>query len=273
VLKDASAAIYGSRAANGVILVTTKRGKSGVPQVSYDFNQGWAQPTRVPPMSNASQYAAIMNEIPIYKGISNPSEWPDAWAAIQATGTYKSPTTGQTVNANYSPGDVQKFADGSDPWGHPNTDWFKDAFKTWSPQQRHNLQISGGTDNIRYLASIGYINQDAYYKNSATFYKQYNFRLNLDMKINKYINAQVGMLAREESRNFPTESAGEIFRMLMRGRPTEPEVWPNGLPGLTLKTVRTLCDLRPMQQVIERILQTTFNPMLKWTSQTHGSMD
>ncbi len=47
-----------------------------------------------------------------------------------------------TVNANYSPADVQKFADGSDPWGHPNTDWFADAFKTWSPQSRHNLQIS-----------------------------------------------------------------------------------------------------------------------------------
>ena len=231
VLKDASAAIYGSRAANGVILVTTKRGKSGVPQVSYDFNQGWAQPTRIPPMSSAPQYAAIMNEIPIYKGISNPIEWDDAWAAIQQSGTYTSPTTNQTVNANYTPLDVQKFADGSDPWGHPDTDWFKDAFKTWSPQQRHNLQIAGGSESIRYLASIGYVNQDAYYKNSATFYKQYNFRLNLDMKINKYINAQVGMLAREEQRNFPTESAGEIFRMLMRGRPTEPEVWPNGLPG------------------------------------------
>jgi len=231
VLKDASAAIYGSRAANGVILVTTKRGKSGAPQVSYDFNQGWAQPTRIPTMSTAPQYAAIMNEIPIYKGISNPAEWGAAWSAIQQTGTYTSPTTNQTVNANYSPSDVQKFADGSDPWGHPNTDWFDDAFKEWSPQSRHNLQITGGSEAIRYLASVGYIDQDAYYRNSATFYKQYNARLNLDMRVNQYINVQVGMLAREESRNYPTESAGDIFRMLMRGRPTEPEVWPNGLPG------------------------------------------
>jgi len=231
VLKDASAAIYGSRAANGVILVTTKRGKSGAPQVSYDFNQGWAQPTRIPEMSSAPEYAAIMNEIPIYKGISNQSEWAAAWSGIQQNGTFTSPTSGQQVNANYSPTDVQKFADGSDPWGHPNTDWFGDAFKKWSPQSRHNLQVSGGSDNVKYLASVGYINQDAYYKNSATFYKQYNFRLNLDAKVNKYISVQVGMMAREESRNFPTESAGEIFRMLMRGRPTEPEIWPNGLPG------------------------------------------
>ncbi|HEY8935059.1 MAG TPA: TonB-dependent receptor [Cyclobacteriaceae bacterium] len=229
VLKDASAAIYGSRAANGVILVTTKRGKSGVPQVSYDFNQGWAQPTRIPKMSNASEYAAIMNETPIYKNIPS-SEWSAAWAGIQTNGTYTS-IGGTTINANYSPADVAKYKDGSDPWGHPNTDWFKTAFKTWSPQSRHNIQISGGNDAVKYLASIGYINQDAYYKNSATYYKQYNFRINLDARVNKYVNTSVGLMAREENRNFPTQTASSIFRMLMRGRPTEPEVWPNGLPG------------------------------------------
>jgi TonB-dependent starch-binding outer membrane protein SusC len=230
VLKDASSAIYGARAANGVILITTRRGKTGVPQISYDFNQGWAQPTRIPKMSNASEYASIMNEIPIYKNIPA-GEWPQAWQAIQTTGTFTSPTNGNTVNANYSPADVQKYKDGSDPWGHPNTDWFGDAFRKWAPQSRHNLQISGGSESIRYLASIGYVNQDAYYKNSATSFQQYNFRMNVDAKINQYINTSLGVMAREEVRNFPTESAGEIFRMLMRGRPTEPEIWPNGLPG------------------------------------------
>jgi len=230
VLKDASAAIYGSRSANGVILVTTKRGKTGPIQVAYDFNHGWAQPTRIPQMSNAPEYAAIMNEIPIYKNIPS-AEWGTAWTAIKQNGTYTSPTNGTTVNANYSPTDVQKYTDGSDPWGHPNTDWFGDAFKTWSPQSRQNLMISGGSENVKIMTSIGYVNQDAYYRNSATYYKQYSLRLNVDARVNKYINTQVGLLAREESRNFPTESAGEIFRMLMRGRPTEPEVWPNGLPG------------------------------------------
>ena len=103
--------------------------------------------------------------------------------------------------------------------------------KPGPPQNRHNLQISGGSPDFRYMASLGYVDQDAYYKNSATFYKQYNGRVNLDANINKYINAKVGLLARREDRNFPTESAGAIFRMLMRGRPTEPEVWPNGKPG------------------------------------------
>ena len=230
VLKDASSAIYGAQAANGVILITTKRGKSGAPQITYDFNQGWSQPTRIPKMANAPEYAAIMNEIPIYKTIPS-GEWSAAWAGIQQNGTFTSPSTGTTVNANYSPGDVQKYKDGSDPWGHPNTDWFKTAFKTWSPQARHNIQIRGGSDNVKYLASIGYVSQDGYYKNSATSYKQYNFRINVDARINKYINTQLGIMAREESRHFPTQSAGSIFRMLMRGRPTEPEIWPNGLPG------------------------------------------
>ena len=231
VLKDASAAIYGARAANGAILITTKRGKSGKPTINYSFNQGWSQPTRTPEMSSAVEYATIMNELPIYRSIPA-NEWQQAWSAIQTSGTYDSPTAGVgTINANYSPDAIKKHGDGSDPWGYPDTDWFGDALKTWSPQQRHNLQVSGGTEAIKYFGSLGFIDQDAYYKNSATYYKQYDVRMNLDAKINKYINTNLGVLVRREDRNFPTESAGSIFRMLMRGRPTEPEVWPNGLPG------------------------------------------
>ncbi|MCG7857087.1 TonB-dependent receptor [Flavihumibacter sediminis] len=231
ILKDASAAIYGARAANGAILITTKKGSSGKPKITYDFNQGWSQPARIPKMASAFQYANIMNELPIYKTIPA-NEWEAAWESIRTTGTYDSPTPDvSTLNANYSPDAVQKYADGSDPWGYPNTDWFGDAFKKWSPQSRHNLQLTGGNENIRYFASMGYVSQDAYYKNSATNYKQYNFRTNVTAKVNDYISTTLGILVRREDRNFPTESAGSIFRMLMRGRPTEPEVWPNGKPG------------------------------------------
>lgn len=231
VLKDASAAIYGARAANGAILITTRKGASGKPKITYDFNQGYTQPTIVPKMANAVEYAKIMNELPIYKSIPV-NEWGAAWQAIQQTGVYKSPTAGvSTLNANYSPDAVKKYGDGSDPWGYPNTDWFGDAFRTWAPQSRHNLQISGGNDNIRYFTSLGYVYQDAIYKNSATNYHQYNFRSNVTAKINNYITTNLGIMVRRENRHFPTEGAGSIFRMLMRGRPTEPEVWPNGKPG------------------------------------------
>ena len=162
VLKDASAAIYGARAANGAILVTTKKGASGKPKISLDFNQGYSQPAMLPAMSNAYEYANIMNEIPIYKSIPV-NEWGAAWTAIQQTGTYDSPTPDvTTLNANYSPEAVAKHKDGSDPWGYPDTDWFDDAFKTWSPQSRVNLQLSGGSENFRFFTSLGYMDQDAY---------------------------------------------------------------------------------------------------------------
>ncbi|WP_159468193.1 TonB-dependent receptor [Dyadobacter sp. 3J3] len=230
VLKDAAAAIYGSRAGNGVILITTKRGKSGKPQLSYDYNFGLARPTRTPKMSDAGEYATIRNELQIYDNIPT-GEWNGALTGFNTNGTYKT-TKGDVVNAVFTPTDIQKFKDGSDPLIHPNTDWYKEVIKPWSPQQRHNLQLMGGSENVKYLTSLGYLNQDGIYKNSATGYKQYSLRLNLDAKINKYVTAKLGIAAREEYRFSPNGGdAGAIFRMLMRGKPTEIAIWPNGLPG------------------------------------------
>jgi TonB-linked SusC/RagA family outer membrane protein len=161
-----------------------------------------------------------------------PTEWKTAWDAVSTEGTYTSPTSGVgTINAQYPPADIAKHASGEDPWGYPDTDWFDDTFRDWAPQDRHNLQISGGSQDVKYMASLGYVFQDAIYNQSATFYKQYNARVNLDAQINPYIKATVGLMARREDRNYPTESAGAIFRMLMRGRPVEPAFWPNGLAG------------------------------------------
>lgn len=228
VLKDASAAIYGARAANGVILITTKRGKSGKPELSYSFNQGYSQPTVIPKMTNSAQYAEMLNDLNIYALPVN--EWSAANQAYKSTGVFTRPNGQQRV-APFSPEAIQKLSDGSDPWNYPNTDWFDATLKEWSPQVRHNLQLNGGGENIRYYTSLGYQDQDAYYKNSATGYSQYDLRLNLDAKINDYINIQIGALAREEFRRYPTKGAGAIFRMLMRGKPQMPAYWPNGLPG------------------------------------------
>ncbi len=228
VLKDASAAIYGSRAANGVILITTKRGKSGKPQFVYSANQGFSQPTVIPKLTNAAQYVSMLNDLDIY-GLPV-SQWAAANQAYKTTGVYTGPT-GTIRKAPFSPTDIQKYSDGSDPWLYPNTDWYKATLNEWAPQSQHNLQVSGGTENIKYLASIGYQNQDGYYKHTATAYQQYDMRLNLDAKINNSINLNIGILAREEARNFPTRGAGAIFRMQMRGKPQEQAYWPNGLPG------------------------------------------
>jgi TonB-dependent starch-binding outer membrane protein SusC len=232
VLKDAAAAIYGSRAGNGVILITTKRGKSGKPQLSYDMNFGVSQPTRTPKMSNASEYATIRNELQIYDNLPV-AQWNGALTAFNTAGKYTRTDNGNVLGAVYTPDDLKKFADGTDPLLHPNTDWYSKVIRQWAPQQRHNVQLSGGSENIKYLASLGHINQDGYYVNSATGYKQYDMRINLDTKINKYVSANLGVTLREEFRHFPSggNSATAIFRMLMRGKPTEIAIWPNGKPG------------------------------------------
>lgn len=228
VLKDASAAIYGSRAANGVILVTTKRGTTGKPELTFQMNQGWAQPTVVPKLANASQYAEMLNDLDIYA--LPVSEWDAANQAYKQSGVYTRPD-GQVRNAPYTPDELELYRNGSDPWFYPNTDWYGETLKTWSPQSQYNLQMVGGSENVKYLTSLGYQNQDAYYKNAATGYKQYDFRINLDANINEYVKVGLGILAREEFRFFPTRGAGAIFRMQMRGKPNQPAYWPNGLPG------------------------------------------
>jgi len=260
VLKDASAAIYGSQAANGVILITTKLGKSGKPQFSYDFSYGLQQPTRIPKMANSVQYAEILNELNIFGSDLNPNEWSAAWNSFKATGSYLS-TGGKTINAAYKPDEIRKFGDGSDPLRYPNTDWFKTTFQNWSPQQRHNVQINGGSENVKYLVSLGYLDQDGYYKNSATGYKQYDMRFNLEAKLSKYITTTLGVTAREEDRNFPTVGAGDIFRFLMRGRPTEIAIWPNGQPGRDIEygynPVVSTTDLTGYNKDIRDYFQTT----------------
>ena len=205
VLKDAAAAIYGAQAANGVILITTKRGKSGKPNVVINVNHGYNQPTVLPKMTNAAEYATALNEIDAYRGRS----------------------------ARYSATDIQKYTDGSDPWGHPNTDWFAETFKNWSKQEHANASVSGGGETMKYFVSIGAKSQDAYYKNSATKYSQIDFRSNLDINLNKYVDFGFDIVGRAENSNFPVGNNGtsDIFRMLMRGKPNTPAYWPNGLPG------------------------------------------
>ncbi|RKE55786.1 SusC/RagA family TonB-linked outer membrane protein [Sphingobacterium detergens] len=233
VLKDASAAIYGSRAGNGVILITTKQGKMGKPRFTYDFTYGLQRPTRTPKMANSAQYTDIINEVTkVYP--EDPSQWSAIWKALNTgTGIYNGPS--KTVESTYTPADRQKYMDGSDPLRYPNTDWFSATMRDWAPQQRHNLQITGGTENTKYLVSLGYLDQDAIYKNSATYYKQYDLRTNFEFKLNDYITARLAITGREESRNYPTRSAGTIFRFLVRGLPTNIATWPNGLPGPDLE--------------------------------------
>lgn len=203
VLKDASASIYGSRAANGVILVKTKRGKDGKPTLNYNFNQGFVSPTRMPEMADAGLYAQLTNEILDYAG----------------------------TRPKYTAEDIQKFRDGSSPWTHPNTNWIDAVIKPLSLQNRHNLSLRGGGGKVGYFVSLGSTYEDAVYKNSATNYKQQNLRMNLDAEVTRDIKLTFDLQGRHSNKNYPPLGSGDIFRFLQRGRPTETAIWPNGLPG------------------------------------------
>ncbi|MDR1407801.1 MAG: TonB-dependent receptor [Tannerella sp.] len=207
ILKDASAAIYGSQSANGVILVTTKRGMQGKPEVTINFNQGFNQPTRVPRMANAAEYATMLNEIDMYRG----------------------------NNPRYTTEQIQLFRDGTDPWNYPNTDWFGEVLKPWSAQSYMNASLSGGSDRWKYYLSLGTKSQDGFYKNSATKYRQHDFRSNIDGEISKNVKIKFDLAGRIEDKNYPTRAASAIFRMLMRGKPIYPGFWPDGTPGPDLE--------------------------------------
>ncbi|NDV82518.1 TonB-dependent receptor [Bacteroides sp. 51] len=203
VMKDASAAIYGAQAANGVILITTKRGQKGKPTVKFSINHGYSRPTKVPEMANSAEYGTLLNEIDKYAG--------------------------QTER--YTPDEIQKFRDGSDPWSYPNTDWFAETLRSWSPQTSANATIEGGSDNMNYFVSVSAKTQDGIYKKGSTSYNQYDLRVNLDWKINKHVDVYMNVSGRMEDRNYPMRSAENIFRMLMRSKPNMPAYWPNGMPG------------------------------------------
>lgn len=203
VLKDASAAIYGAQAANGVILITTKKGKTGKPEVGFNFNYGLSAPSVLPKMANAEQYATLMNEIDKYAG--NP--------------------------ARYTAEDLALYRNGQDPWGHPNTDWFKETLKSWSPQTNTNLTVSGGTETMKYFVSASTKYQDAFYDNSGSNYRQHDLKSNFDVKLNKYLSLYANLSVRMEDRKYPTRSSENVFRMIMRSKPNMPAYWPDGSPG------------------------------------------
>jgi TonB-dependent starch-binding outer membrane protein SusC len=207
VLKDASAAVYGSRSANGVILVTTKRGKSGKPTVNYSFNQGFSSPTRLPDMADAATYATIQNEIDYYNN--------------KAGG----------MNQHYSEAEIQRFRDGSDPINYPNTNWADETLKKVALQNQHNLSINGGSSDVKYFVSLGKTYQDGLYKNGATKYNQYNFRSNIDANVTKDFKITLSLAGRQEDRKYPITGAGDIFRSIYRAYPTVIARYPNGFPS------------------------------------------
>lgn len=152
ILKDAaSTAVYGARAADGIILVVTKQGKAGKMSISYDFNYNWSQPTIMPKKLNSYDAAYYVN-----MGLTN---------------------DGQV--ARFLPEEMDKFADGSDPHYYPNVNWQELAMNNFAPEQKHTLTVTGGSEKVKAYTSFSYYDQQSIYKFNTNNLQRYNFRTNL----------------------------------------------------------------------------------------------
>ncbi len=220
VLKDASAAIYGARAANGVILVTTKRGNKGDITVNYNGNYSVSQPTRIPEMLNSFQYATYVNEYDRGHGLSE----------------------------TYSQDALQKLQDGSDPVNYANTDWWPSVAKDWAGKTQHSISISGGTEKVQFYSSAQYMWQDAIYKESAQDYAQYQFTTNVDAKLSEKIRFSMDVLGRQEARKRGVYATDYLFGYFLTTNPMAAPYYENGLPrvgydGVTRNAAIMVTDL------------------------------
>lgn len=152
VLKDASAtAVYGAAAGNGILVVTTKRGKQGKLSINLNSSYNWSQPALMPKKMSSYEVASLMNEARI--------------------------NDGQPVA--YTPDEIEKFRTGSDPYNYPNVDWQSLVLKDFATEQNHSLSIQGGSEKNKFYAGLAYFNQTPLYVFNTNNLKRYNYNMSL----------------------------------------------------------------------------------------------
>lgn len=187
ILKDATAtAVYGVRGANGVVLITTRKGTEGKPRINVKTEYGFLSPTKMPKMANAVQWIDLYNEL------------------------YRE----KDGHDFYSTDDIQKFMDGSDPDLYPNVDWIKEIYKTSTTNQKVNINVTGGTSNIKYYVSGAYYGENGIYNahksdfNPSMRWQRFNFRTNLDIDLSKNTVLNINMSIQYDVKNRPNSKSG-----------------------------------------------------------------
>lgn len=185
ILKDASTtAIFGIKGANGVLVVTTRRGLSGRPKFNFRIESGMQSPVRTPHFLDSYNTAVLVNEAYANDGLNQP----------------------------FTQNDLELFKNGQDPYGHPNINWYKAIHKPFSLQANTNLDISGGTQTVKYFISAGAFTQNGSIRdfstnadgvNSNYFYRRYNVRSNLDIQATKSLSLRLDVTSRFGDINQP----------------------------------------------------------------------
>lgn len=197
ILKDASAAVYGFKGANGVILVTTKKGEISKPKISYNGYYGFQKVTRYPELYDAYEYASLYNEAQMNVGVKAP----------------------------FSQEELEKYREGGDP-AYPNTNWWDLATRKSAPQTYHNLSVSGGAEKVKYYFSLGYTGQEGIWVSKDQNYRKYNVRSNINAEITKGLTVGLQLSGRLDTRNKPYDQ--EIFKAIMKAHPNLP-VYANNM--------------------------------------------
>ncbi|MDD4582939.1 MAG: TonB-dependent receptor [Eubacteriales bacterium] len=198
ILKDASAtAVFGVRGANGVIIVTTKRGKEGPARINFSTSAAVQQPTRMPNFANSFDYASQYNQAQLLDGVD-----PEALA--------------------FSEEALDAFRTHSNPIAYPDIDWADMIVKNSALQTQHNLTVSGGTKDIKYFTSLGVFTQDGLFKsfeedyNSNFRYNRYNYRVNLDIDVTKTTSMKINLGGRVNNKRSPNYEGGSNIKFLFR---------------------------------------------------------
>lgn len=225
VLKDASAtAVYGVKGANGVILINTKRGKQGKPQVSFRTESAILSSLAERNYIDGYEYASLMNE-----GLANVGKAP-----------------------RWSNEELEKFRTGSDPYLYPNVDWIDKALNKNSYQTINNLSVTGGNEIVRYYVNLGYSMQTGIYKtdksnphNTNAKVSRYNYRSNVDINLTRDLVVELGVGGIIDDRNYPGAGAAGIFNGL---RDTGPIAFPVTNPDGSISGLPTYIGSNPWGQ-------------------------
>ena len=182
ILKDGAASIYGARAGNGVILVTTKRGVAGKMRVEANASFSWQGSSHVIKPATSAQRAQYLNDVWIYGG-NDPS------------------------GAPYTDEEIELFKKGTDP-NYLNTDWFAASVRSLAPMQNHNVSLSGGTDKLKYFSYFGYGRQETLLKTNGGRYEHMNIMTNVDVEIAPRLTASVDLKYYKQQRLYPAACDG-----------------------------------------------------------------
>ena len=245
VLKDASAAIYGMRASNGVLLVTTRKGESGKTRIDYTGSFGFQNPSGLPDVLDAAQYAELVREA--------------------------DKNMGRGINTTFTEEDVARFR------REGGTDWYDLAMKNLVPQTHHNVTASGSGKRTQYFLSFGYYGEDGIWKTGDLNYHRYNIRSNLSFDVTKDLKAELLIGAMSDEKNQPYKDTWEQFKAIWMLKPTETpyannnESFPNDVMYGLNPLMITDADQSGYKRRINRTLNTTFTltykaPFLKGLS-------